>query len=45
MAVLRIIVGLVLRGIFSQTLCWFKARCDAPLHQEHYIFTSSPHLR
>ena len=28
--VLRIIVGLVLRGIFSQTLCWFKVRCDAP---------------
>ena len=28
--VLCITVGSVLRGIFSQTLCRFKARCEAP---------------
>jgi hypothetical protein len=30
MTALRMILGLVPRGIFSQTLCWFKVRCDAP---------------
>jgi hypothetical protein len=30
MIALCIILGLVLRGIFSQTLCWSKVRCDAP---------------